>query len=32
VCGPNGFSDGIVAAARRVGLPAGRIHEEAFAF
>ena len=32
VCGPNGFSDAIVAAARRIGLPAGRIHEEAFAF
>ena len=32
VCGPEGFSDGIVAAARRVGVPPGRIHEEAFAF
>jgi ferredoxin-NADP reductase len=32
VCGPDGFSDGIVAAALRLGVSPGRIHEEAFAF
>ena len=29
VCGPNGFSDGIVAAALQLGVPPERIHEEA---
>jgi predicted ferric reductase len=32
VCGPGGFSDGIVAAALRLGVRPERIHEEAFAF
>jgi predicted ferric reductase len=32
VCGPDGFSDGIVAAALRLGMRPEQIHEEAFAF
>ena len=32
VCGPEGFADGVVAAARRLGVPESRIHREAFAF
>lgn len=32
VCGPGGFSDAIVSAARRLGVPNHRIHHEAFAF
>src|ERR1039458_4162033 len=32
VCGPGGFSESIVAAARRLGVPEHRIHHEAFAF
>jgi predicted ferric reductase len=31
VCGPEGFSDGIVTAARGLGVPSHRIHHEAFA-
>ena len=32
VCGPAGFSEGIVAAALALGVPRDRIHHEAFAF
>jgi len=32
VCGPEGFADRLVAAARRLGVPTERIHREAFAF
>jgi predicted ferric reductase len=32
VCGPDGFSDKLVAAARRLGVPAERIHRERFTF
>jgi ferredoxin-NADP reductase len=32
VCGPAQFSDRIAAAARRLGVPPSRIHDEAFAF
>lgn len=32
VCGPNGFSESIVAAALRLGVRREQIHEEAFAF
>jgi predicted ferric reductase len=32
VCGPGAFSDAIVTAARRLGVPGDRIHHEAFAF
>jgi predicted ferric reductase len=32
VCGPGGFSDDIVAAARRLGVPPAHIHEERFEF
>ena len=32
VCGPDGFADLVVAAARRAGVPGSRIHREAFAF
>jgi ferredoxin-NADP reductase len=32
VCGPDGFSAGVMAAAQRLGAPADRIHCEAFAF
>jgi predicted ferric reductase len=32
VCGPGGFSDAVVAAARRLGVPKDQIHLEAFAF
>jgi len=31
VCGPGGFSDAVVIAARRLGVPSHRIHHEAFA-
>lgn len=32
VCGPDGFSDVVVEAARRAGTPRRRIHRESFAF
>ena len=32
VCGPDGFSKSMVAAAVKLGVPRSRIHEEAFAF
>ncbi len=32
VCGPGGFSESIVSAVRRLGVPGQRIHHEAFAF
>jgi predicted ferric reductase len=32
VCGPGGFSKNIAAAARRLGVPSERIHQESFAF
>ena len=32
VCGPEGFSDRILAAARRLGVGADAIHTESFAF
>ena len=32
VCGPDGFADHLVAAARRLGVPPERIHREAFGF
>jgi ferredoxin-NADP reductase len=31
VCGPEGFSDRLVAAAQRLGVPEERIHRESFA-
>lgn len=30
VCGPQGFSDAVVASARAAGIPAARIHVESF--
>jgi predicted ferric reductase len=32
VCGPEAFSKAVVSAARRLGVPVDRIHQEAFAF
>ncbi len=32
VCGPGGFTDQVVAAAERLGVPRERIHHEAFTF
>lgn len=32
VCGPQGFTDAVTAAAREAGTPRRRIHHEAFAF
>ena len=32
VCGPEGFNDLVVAAAGRLGVPDGSIHEERFSF
>jgi ferredoxin-NADP reductase len=32
ICGPGGFSEGIVLAALALGVPRDRIHQEAFAF
>ena len=32
VCGPDGFSAGVVAAARALGVPATAIHRESFEF
>jgi ferredoxin-NADP reductase len=31
VCGPEAFSNAVVSAARRLGVPGDRIHREAFA-
>jgi len=32
VCGPDGFSDAVISAARRAGTPRRHIHRESFAF
>ena len=32
VCGPDGFADVVVVAARKTGVPDSRIHREAFSF
>jgi ferredoxin-NADP reductase len=32
VCGPDGFSQGLISAVRRLGVPEQRIHRESFAF
>jgi ferredoxin-NADP reductase len=32
ICGPGGFSENIVAAARKLGIQGDQIHEEAFEF
>jgi ferredoxin-NADP reductase len=32
VCGPEGFADDVISAARRLGVPKERIHNESFAF
>jgi predicted ferric reductase len=32
ICGPDGFTRGVVSAAKRLGVPKARIHSEAFAF
>jgi ferredoxin-NADP reductase len=32
VCGPGAFSNAIVTAAHRLGVPGNQIHHEAFAF
>jgi predicted ferric reductase len=32
ICGPQGFSDGLLDAARSIGVPLDRIHIESFAF
>jgi predicted ferric reductase len=32
VCGPDAFSKGVVAAARKLGVQGDRIHEESFSF
>jgi predicted ferric reductase len=32
VCGPGGFTAGVVAVARSLGVPGDRIHSEAFSF
>jgi predicted ferric reductase len=32
ICGPDGFTKGMVSAARRLGVPKQRTHVEAFAF
>ena len=32
VCGPAGFTDAIVAATRRLGVPHSQVHHEAFTF
>jgi ferredoxin-NADP reductase len=32
VCGPAGYIDAVVKAARRLGTPADQIHHEAFTF
>ena len=32
VCGPNGFSESIVAAAVKLGIPGDRIHQESFTY
>ncbi len=32
ICGPGGFMDGVIAAAREAGVPPARIHHEDFSF
>ncbi len=32
VCGPSGFAQGLIGAARTLGVPDARIHHEDFAF
>jgi ferredoxin-NADP reductase len=32
VCGPTAWSEAVVRAARRAGVPAARIHEERFSW
>ena len=32
VCGPDGFTSAVAAAAQAAGVPAERIHHESFAF
>jgi predicted ferric reductase len=32
VCGPAGFTDAVVASARRLGVPRDRVHHESFTF
>jgi len=32
ICGPQGFTDDLVDAARNLGVPVDRIHTESFAF
>jgi ferredoxin-NADP reductase len=32
VCGPDGFSEAVLHAARSLGIPADRLHREAFSF
>jgi ferredoxin-NADP reductase len=32
VCGPDGFTAAVLAAAREAGVPAARIHHESFTF
>jgi ferredoxin-NADP reductase len=32
VCGPDGFSEQLLATARRLGVPDERLHRETFAF
>ena len=32
VCGPAGFTEGVVAAARRLGVPHAHVHHESFTF
>jgi ferredoxin-NADP reductase len=32
VCGPQGFQDGLVAAATAAGVPATHLHHESFSF
>jgi len=32
ICGPKGFNESIVAAASRLGVHRGQIHQEAFSF
>jgi ferredoxin-NADP reductase len=32
VCGPDGFGEGVIRAARRLGISPDLIHQEAFAF
>jgi ferredoxin-NADP reductase len=32
ICGPSGFSQTVMSAARQLGVPKDRIHHEAFSF